>query len=191
MDKSQQNSLASLEAANARGLGIEIDLRDCNQQLVISHDAPDMENQNLASLSKLVGPIALNIKSDGLLKVNEMLIREILSKPGSFTFDGSIPEMLEYRRLGLPHALRISEYEQELPWESRYIWLDAFESDWWVRKKILTKLSENYFVIVVSPELHGRSAGEVWDEVFSEVQNGNNNVGICTDFPDEFLDTLK
>jgi cell division initiation protein len=106
----------------------------------------------------------------------------------SFFFDGSIPQMLMYRNLGLPHALRLSEYEKELPWETNYIWLDAFHSDWWIRDNILEKYrSSGEKIVLVSPEIHGRNPEDAWAKVYEQFFDGNRNVSVCTDRPIDFL----
>ncbi|CAN2170865.1 hypothetical protein MCEMRE182_00046 [Candidatus Nanopelagicaceae bacterium] len=186
-----QNSLNSLRAAASSGFGIETDVRDSRTNLVIAHDAFSESKVELSALYGLNVPIALNIKSDGLLRRDLGGISESLSAPGSFAFDGSIPEMLQYKKAGLPHALRVSEYEPELSWKCKYIWLDAFESDWWVEKEILPRLSENHFVIIVSPELHSRNHEKVWSIAAKEIFALNPNVAICTDKPIEFFGILQ
>lgn len=185
--KTEQNSFKALRDASDNGFGLETDVRDSHEKLVISHDAFLPPLLNLSEIASLNSPIALNVKSDGLLRHGRELISKIIEAPRSFVFDGSIPEMLQYKRIGANHALRLSEYETELPWLSGFIWLDAFESDWWLRSDILQQLSEKQFVVVVSPELHSREYRGVWDAVTSEISKGNPNVGICTDKPIDFL----
>jgi hypothetical protein len=187
----QQNTSEALENAIRSGFGIETDVRDHLGSIVISHDPVISSFSALDTLPKTSTPIAFNIKTDGLLKVGNVDIEEYLLNPGSFVFDGSIPEMLKYRERNLPHALRLSEYEREVAWLSQYIWLDAFESDWWIKEEILSFLTEKHFVVVVSPELHGRSKSTVWEIISAEMINGNPNLGICTDYPDKFVEILK
>lgn len=186
-----QNSLESFSNAANHGFSIETDLRSYGGSIIVSHDS-------LNSGSKLNGELifksrsrfALNIKSDGLIEhlpVNS----EWYSDTKSFFFDGSIPELYKYKKKGFPIALRLSEFEKELPWFSKIIWLDSFESDWWIGKSLLERLSENHTVIVVSPELHNRENSKVWDYVSNLVVMGNLNVGICTDYPEKFLKNLE
>jgi hypothetical protein len=163
----EQNSLKALSDASANGFGI------------------DPSEINLIDT-----PIALNIKCDGLLRKGLEEIIRLVQDPGSFVFDGSIPEMLQYKRAGVKHALRLSEYEQELSWQTNHIWLDAFQYDWWLEDNTLQRLSENNFVVVVSPELHSREYLNVWDVVAAEISGCNPNVAICTDKPTEFLGIL-
>jgi hypothetical protein len=104
-------------------------------------------------------------------------------------FDGSIPEMIKIRSLGFRHALRLSEFETSLPWNPDLIWLDSFDSDWWLNNLDIEKLIKDtqINVVVVSPELHGRNAHKVWEFLASLSQSESENVSICTDSPLEFI----
>jgi hypothetical protein len=186
----EQNSLKALSDASANGFGIETDLRDSAGKLVITHDAFSSSALDPSEINLIDTPIALNIKCDGLLRKGLEEIIRLVQDPGSFVFDGSIPEMLQYKRAGVKHALRLSEYEQELSWQTNHIWLDAFQYDWWLEDNTLQRLSENNFVVVVSPELHSREYLNVWDVVAAEISGCNPNVAICTDKPTEFLGIL-
>lgn len=187
----EQNTAKALEDATAGGFGIETDIRDHQGSIVVSHDPVRNSCFGLESLLKTSTPVALNVKSDGLLNLNHSVVNEVLQTHGSFVFDGSIPEMLKYRQHNLPHALRLSEYESDIAWESQYVWLDSFQSDWWIESETLKRLTEKYFVVVVSPELHGRSSHNVWEIVAAELINGNPNLGLCTDFPERFTGMLE
>lgn len=189
--RADQNSREALRDASVNGFGIETDMRDSVGKLVFSHDAFLPSALALSELTDIDTPIALNIKSDGLLRKGLEDIVKLVRGPKSFVFDGSIPEMLQYKRAGVNHALRLSEYEKELSWPTKCIWLDSFEKDWWLESDSLQRLSENHFVVVVSPELHGREYLKVWDVVAGEIGNSNPNVGICTDKPIDFLGLIK
>ena len=186
-----QNSLEAFLSASSHGYGIETDIRDHLGTIAISHDPITASGLQIEKIPSARVPIALNLKSDGLLSIGNSHLQELLLVQGSFVFDGSIPEMLRYRNAGLSHALRLSEYERDLSWNSPYVWLDAFHSDWWVEKDLLKKLSEEHFVVVVSPELHKREYRVAWEAVLSEMLNANENVGICTDNPDKFVEFAK
>jgi glycerophosphoryl diester phosphodiesterase len=187
----EQNTVRALEDAAGRGFGIETDIRDYQGSIVVSHDPVRNSCFGLEKLLKTSTPVALNVKSDGLLSIGHNTIKDVLQTPGSFLFDGSIPEMLRYRQHNLPHALRISEYESDIAWESQYVWLDSFQSDWWIENETLKRLTEKHFVVVVSPELHGRPSHKVWDIIATELISGNPNLGICTDFPERFAGMLE
>ena len=187
----EQNTAQALADAAGRGFGIETDIRDHLGSIVVSHDPVRNTYFGLEKLPKASTPVALNVKSDGLLSLGHSAIKDVLQTQGSFVFDGSIPEMIRYRERNLPHALRLSEYESYTAWESQYVWLDSFHSDWWIENETLKRLTEKYFVVVVSHELNCRSSHKVWDMVAAELMNGNTNLGICTDFPEHFVGTLE
>jgi hypothetical protein len=110
----------------------------------------------------------------------------------NFFFDMSSPETLRYSRSEHPIALRLSDLEPELTPRhvaADWLWLDAFEDDWYMELD-LTTLAEFKGVVLVSPELHRRSHAEAWDFVVSNWRQVPN-LCICTDFPEEFLRELR
>ncbi|MCG8650242.1 MAG: hypothetical protein MI861_10430 [Pirellulales bacterium] len=194
----QRNSIAALRRGLEMGFGLETDLRDQHGQVVISHDPPAGEGADCLSLRGLcelyrdagsTATLALNIKSDGLAaQVNSTL--EQFQIRNYFVFDMSIPDMLGYLRLGLNCFSRQSEFESQpaLPQRCQGIWLDAFESLWFDDKLIDNHLDEGRNVCLVSPELHRRSAEELWPLVCRIAQRPSEKAKLmlCTDFPEEF-----
>lgn len=178
------NSLASLNNAILHGFGIETDVRDQNSELVISHDpCSDKDYEGFEQFLIQGSRIAINIKSDGLLSKIEPL-KGLLNDSGSFVFDCSFPELLRFKRAGIPHAIRMSEFEKDLYWEPNFIWLDAFESDWWLEDVDILKMMEKIPTVIVSPELHKRDFTNVWDKALMMRLSGLD-ISICTDFPNE------
>lgn len=181
----QQNSLQSIEATRNTGFGVETDFRSNNRSLVISHDP--CQASNLLAVDEIDFseiPVALNIKEDGLSDHYETFLKKYPNN-FSFLFDGSIPEMVKIREKGLPHALRLSEYEIETPWESQFLWIDGFYTDWWVNSPRVFNLLEKHFVVFVSPELHHRDTEKAW-EFFNVLHTKQiAQFGICTDHPNE------
>jgi hypothetical protein len=186
---SPPNSLKAIQESFKCGFNLETDFRSHAGKVVIAHDVHDekipFDLDNYFQTS-----IAINIKEDGLLPLF-LESRDQIIESSSFFFDGSIPEMYRYHKVGMPHALRISEYEKELPWESPVIWLDAFESEWWIGTDYLNRLLGTSRVIVVSPELHNRDYRLTWDIVKERILSGEKNLSICTDYPREFLKELN
>ena len=181
----QQNSRQSIEAARFSGYGVETDFRSKSHLLVVSHD-PYGDSNPLAvdEIDFEEIPVALNIKEDGLLPQCEAFIKKYPNQH-TFLFDGSIPEMVKIKEKGLPHALRLSEYETDLPWETRFLWVDGFKSDWWIKSPKILNLIEKHFVIFVSPELHGRAIESAWAFFHLLHSKGIAHFGICTDHPDK------
>jgi hypothetical protein len=181
-----QNSLSSFQLAVENGFSIETDIRHQNGALVTSHDLKSgIEPFHPVDLTNFHTPFALNLKEDGL---QELLIniRDWIEISHSFVFDGSLPQMYLYRKLGIPHGLRMSEFERVLPWKSDVIWLDSFESDWWIIEKDF-EMIEDSDVVVVSPELHGRDPRHVWDFLANQNSLGRKRYSICTDQPLGYL----
>jgi len=178
----EQNSRSAIENAFLSGFAVETDVREYLGRIVLSHDVPNsaLDLHELALTG--VDRFAINIKQDGMLEKFQIYRDEILSSD-SFLFDGSIPEMYKARTMGLPHALRMSEFEQDIPWKSDYLWIDGFESDWWLGDSRFRGLAEDFHLIFVSPELHGRSHNNAFDW-FAELNAKEDFLfSVCTDFP--------
>ena len=192
----EPNSLTSFLRAAHAGLGIELDIRDLDGRLVVSHDVPTLPSLMFENLLAELGQVgfsgilAINVKADGLVPLVHEVIEQLT--PSHFFFDMSFPEQRRYDSSGLPIAVRVSEFE-DLPIARMrvhgggFFWLDAFESDWWLGRDWNDLFSDEDSVFAVSPELHGRDPREVWAKVARWVKDGLN-VGICTDLPEDFLD---
>ena len=192
--KSEQNTLAAFQLSFTHGFGCELDIRDRDGQLIISHDVPTeapyllLEEvfQTYKKLNSKVA-IAINIKADGL----QSLLLELIDKysiTNYFTFDMSIPDTLGYQKNQLKFFSRQSEYEprQSLYEQADGIFLDCFHSDWWTLKDIEPHLKKGKPVALVSPELHGRdyqAAWETWRKIEREL--ATDRLMLCTDFPEQ------
>jgi citrate lyase beta subunit len=86
--------------------------------------------------------------------------------------------------------MRISEYEKELPWNPDYVWLDAFDSDWWLEDLAAHELMKKIPTVVVSPELHKRDHRQVWDKI-KRLRKLGIEIAICTDFPNRLAEEFK
>lgn len=191
-----RNSLTAIEASFELGFGVETDVRDCRGELLVSHDPPAGGELAFARLLEArnrarSGPLALNIKADGL----QAPIAAALAAAGDpeyFVFDMSIPDTVGYRRAGLRYFTRQSEYEPEpaLYDAAGGVWLDCFEGAWFERELIAGHLEASKQVCVVSPELHGRDHRADWEgwsgwDVFS-----SSDVLLCTDLPVQAADAF-
>lgn len=187
----QQNSPLAIEIAHKLGFGVETDFRSHNNRLVVSHDpCIDKEILGLDEFNFQDLPVAMNTKEDGLsLQYREFL--DTNRHDQSFIFDGSIPEMAKIRDMGLPHALRLSEYERELPWKTKFIWVDAFVSEWWLGSREILDLQREHFLVFVSPELHGRNYESAWQFFRRISQEKSKKFGICTDLPSKLKGFLS
>jgi glycerophosphoryl diester phosphodiesterase len=115
--KNDQNTLESLKRAISNGYGVETDVRDCDGELVISHDLPLKldsvklsEFLELYSCLKVRSTLALNIKSDGLHEKLKSLLDEY-GVTNYFVFDMSVPDTLGYLLLNMPFAVRLREFD--------------------------------------------------------------------------------
>jgi glycerophosphoryl diester phosphodiesterase len=178
------NSATSIRAALQNGFGVETDIRDLDGKIVISHDPCLGANyESFLGYLNSESRFAINIKSDGLLGQLRNY-REQIEQSDSFVFDCSFPELLKYKQAGIAHAIRMSEFEREIPWKPNFLWLDAFESDWWLEDVTVLRQIESTPTIVVSPELHKRDKNRVWERVL-ELHASGLDISLCTDLPDE------
>ena len=147
----EKNSLLALSRSIEHGFGFEIDIRDHNGELVISHDIPYDSSLNFNNFLKIAADeivekklmLALNIKSDGLAKkLNKLLEGYPLLEV--FVFDMSIPDTLSYFKEGINVYTRISEFETNVwPDKSAGILLDAFYSEWYSSQTISDLIKNN------------------------------------------------
>ncbi len=184
----EKNTKIAFERTFRLGFGTETDVRDSDGKLVISHDIPVGGELFLEDFLKLAADscelLALNIKSDGLAS---HVAKALSGFPNLeyFTFDMSVPDMRSYLDLGMPVYYRVSEVEKDSTWldECRGVWLDSFVSDWYEVADIERYLNLNKAVCVVSPELHGRDYGYLWD-LLRSLKN-EQNLYLCTDYPEK------
>ena len=134
--KSEQNTIKSINEALMNDYGIETDIRDYRNKIVVSHDMPSKNILYLEKIFKLYKKnnckniIALNIKADGLqLEVNK-LVRKYKIR-NYFIFDMSIPESIKYLSTNLRVYMRLSEYEKNYQkFSFNGLWIDQFKGDW-------------------------------------------------------------
>ena len=189
----EKNSKIAIQSAFAHSWGIETDIRDYLENLVISHDVSTHNNFTFAQLldfRKLggrKGTLGLNIKADGL---SDILLEELKAEGISdyFVFDMSIPETLRYLKLGMNVFLRSSEYEvlnDTLLLQVQGIWLDGFTKIWYDREFVDSHLGMGKKIAFVSCELHNRNQIGLWELIKKNNWHFNNNVMLCTDLPSE------
>ncbi len=185
----ERNTEEAFHRCFRAGFGTETDIRDLAGALVISHDPPRGGEQTIGDLlvsADRVGgaplTLALNIKSDGLAESVAKALAAY-SALDCFVFDMSVPDMRSYFKTGVPVFTRMSEVEPTPAYltESKGVWLDSFEGDWFDGDLIESILDKGKRVCVVSPELHGRKPLERWNSLrrFAE----DSQVILCTDWP--------
>ena len=186
----EKNTLTAFKRGYELGLGTETDLRDFNGKLVISHDPPGSDAMSFEEFLDITPKtlfLALNVKSDGLAKEAIQTLKRRGHDAYVF-FDMSVPDMRSYVRMRAPVAARLSEFE---PWvdalmaDASYIWLDAFEGDWYDAAYLTKLLATNKNILVVSSELHGRPTDAQWALLDSFRQS--DKLTLCTDLPEAAL----
>ncbi|HVO55168.1 MAG TPA: hypothetical protein VMT37_12230 [Solirubrobacterales bacterium] len=197
IDGADPNSRGAFEQGFGRGFGVETDVRDHCGELVISHDPPRGEQVGLDELLCAYaehgspGPLALNVKADGL----GAMLAEALAERGVedwFAFDMSVPDCAAYARDGLPYFTRHSEYEAtpSLYEQSAGVWIDLFESEWLDQATLDAHLEAGKRVCVVSPELHRRDPEPAWRAWSSWPAFASDRVSVCSDRPEELRELL-
>jgi len=188
----EKNSRAAFERALRQGFGIETDLRDAQQKVIIAHDMARGDEMSLEDFLALcrahpeAGPLALNIKADGL---QQPVHTALSAQRGlqAFVFDMAVPDALGYIQRGIPTFTRASEYEpQPAYWaQAQGVWLDAFEHEWYATELIQAWLNAGKQVCVVSPELHRRPPQALWQRLREAHLHAQEGLSLCTDFPQD------
>ena len=185
-EKIEQNSYQGIKKALDFGFGVELDVREKNGELIISHDPSNgneilLFQEVLDLFTRYDSILAINVKCDGILATLKPALAKI-DNSNYFLFDMSIPETIAYLESGLTTFMRLSEYESycKLHTQSDGIWLDAFQNDWWKEESKIFKSVKK--ICVVSPELHGREKTDAWE--FLKSVNETVELYICTDYPE-------
>jgi hypothetical protein len=168
------------------GVGVEIDLRDQGEEVILVHD-PFSKGDNFETfLENYVGrgTLILNIKSERI----ENRVLELLKKfkiNNYFFLDSSFPMIVQLAKMGERKiAVRFSEYEsietvKALKGLVDWVWIDCF-TKLPIDKSLFTDLKNIGFKLcLVSPELQGRPEDIV---VYRELLKRENIVfdAICT-----------
>lgn len=176
-----------------KNYGIEIDIRNLDGRIVVSHDPleskPYLFFEDICKYVKnknYKGFLAINVKEDNL----ENQLVSLLSKyelSNWFTFDHSIPDLISSK--SLKSFYRISEYEK-YPFDDFFnvkgCWLDSFNSPHWYGSDLLEELFSKGDLAIVSSELHGYSPKTQWSIIKSILQiESKHNLFLCTDLPGE------
>lgn len=193
----EMNTPDAFARALSEGYGIETDLRDCLGKLVISHDIAEPDAFSLHAFFELyssykdAGPLALNIKADGLANlVCKALHAYEINPKNVFVFDMSVPDMRQYLKLGVQVYTRSSEQETPAFYEDvDGIWVDSFEAQGANVLDAARFLGAGKKVAFVSPELHGRSPHPKWSTLRRRLQDMADPIcekfQLCTDYPDQ------
>ncbi len=161
--------------------GAEIDVRDHNGTIVLSHDYPDNNSESLVNFLKHFPKnrlLAINVKSCGIEIDVDTLVKQ--SHQNYFLFDFSIPSLLNSIHMNIPCAQRLSEYEKDLLNGPKWIWIDSFNSVWYDDKYVELIRNKGYKIALVSPELHKRTSQSDYKKIKSLISKKLVDA-ICTD----------
>lgn len=177
-----------LGTALSHGFGVEFDIRDSSDGIVLAHDPWESDPVHLGRfLSTLpaAGTLAINIKSCGLAsRLRQELDAHGVSPARCFCFDMAVPDHLSYPKNGLPAYARLSELEPlgDFARKADGIWLDGFESTWWDCDMVESLLRGGSRVCVVSPDLHRRNWHECWAVIRESGLHLEPGMALCTDY---------
>ena len=167
--------------------GLEIDIHNYNNKLVLAHDHPNEQSIKLEDFITHVPKnslLAINIKNEEV----EVELKIILSRSKTtnyFTFDWPVTSLHNAINHDLNCAFRLSEYEKDIVPNCPWVWLDSFNGIWYDADFLISLKKSGIKLAIVSPELHNREAD------ISKVKDIVNAVKVdamCTDIP-EFWST--
>lgn len=163
----RRNTIAELIATPTR-YGVEIDVRSAGEQLIIHHD-PFVAGEDFGSWldNYRHGTLILNVKEEGLETRLLALMGE--HKIEDFFFlDQSFPFLMKWARKGERRcAVRVSEYESletaiHLAGMVDWVWVDCFTRFPLTGEDALRLRRAEFRLCLVSPELQGRNADEIF-----------------------------
>ena len=174
--------------------GVELDVRDCDLVVMVSHDMIEWASDDKSIYDWLcddvrengIRPIyAINVKCDGIeeeLKQVYIALNIPEVYENTFFFDMSYPSMIQYEKLDMPVAKRVSEEESWYDHCSPDVWLDRW--DWDEDKKIELPTWDFSKIYAVSPELHIECDETVRRDWWKQFWY-TDVTGICTDYPED------
>jgi hypothetical protein len=164
--------------------GVEIDLRDYGERLVLQHD-PFTDGEDFEEYLQHFnhGTMILNIKSERIEhRVLVMLKKYNIKK--YFFLDSSFPMIQLLSNAGEKNiALRLSEFEgldtiKNMIGKVKWIWIDCF-TKFPINDTVLIYLKKNGFkTCVVSPELQGHKE-DIYHQILDDIKLSSFDA-ICT-----------
>lgn len=193
LDKKDANSLSAIKQAIDKGYGFESDVRDYCEELVISHNVASEMSGRAEKVFEWMAEahdkscFAINIKADGLKDYLNKYIQKY-SLNNYFLFDMSVPQMVEFKEMGLNFYTRQSEIEKEpvMYEDAKGVWIDGFWSTDWITEELLEKhIYNKKKICLVSPDLHNKKDYRNFWEKLKSMKIDLGYVDLCTDYPDE------
>ena len=175
--------------------GVELDLRDRGERLILVHD-PFQDGEDFAPYLREYrhGTMILNVKSERI----EHRVLEELAGAGTvddyFFLDCSFPMIRQLVARGEHRiAVRFSEYEPiegplALAGQVDWVWVDCF-TRLPLDDETYAKLSEQFKICIVSPELEGHDLARIPEFVRQLAPYAID--AVCTKRPDLWKETLQ
>lgn len=172
-----------------REYGIEVDLRDLGDRIVMQHDPyveDSVENFETLLNEYAHGTIILNIKSERIEEKVQGLLRE-RGIENYFFLDSSFPMIRTLVAQGESRfAVRYSEFEpieyaMSLADSVEWVWVDCFNR-LPLDQQTVERLAEHFKICLVSPELQKHRLDRIGE--FAEQIRGMPIDAICTKRPD-------
>ena len=167
--------------------GLEIDIHNYNNKLVLAHDHPNEQSIKLEDFITHIPKnslLAINIKNEEV----EAELKIILSRSKTtnyFTFDWPVTSLRNAINHDLNCAFRLSEYEKDIVPNCPWVWLDSFNGIWYDADFLISLKKSGIKLAIVSPELHNRKADI---NKVKDIVNAVKVDAMCTDIP-EFWST--
>lgn len=196
---------AAFIRAFEQGFGVELDIRDHDAELVISHDVAQADAMSLRELFTLyrhyfptnhkAPTLALNIKSSELQQGLNQLVEEF-DMHHHFLFDMAIPDHLKYlNQTNLTCFTRQSDIEATpiLYQRSHGVWLDEMQGPWLSQDVLMQHLAQHKPIAIVSPELHQRPHMDRWHDLRRWLNDlpSTAPIMLCTDYPEQAYDFFR
>lgn len=159
------NTIAQLSSTPIQ-YGVELDIRDKYDELIIEHDAFNKGTNWLDYLAAYQhGLMIANIKTEG---VEQRVITDLAAHniDNYFLLDVSLPFLVKLSNSGFRKmAVRFSEYEpldfvMKFAGKVDWLWADCF-TKMPLDASNYEMLKKHFKICLVSPELHGRSEDEL------------------------------
>jgi hypothetical protein len=183
------NNIAQLRATPMQ-YGIELDIRDKYDELIITHDAFEAGESWSDYLDQYKhGLMIANIKTEGIEKkiIEDLETRNIKNY---FLLDVSLPFLVKLSNEGFSNmAVRFSEYEpielaSKFVKKVNWVWVDCF-THLPLNDGNYAFLKEHFKICLVSPELHGHSI-EMINDFKIQLRNWSIDA-VCTKKPELWL----
>ena len=141
--------------------GIEIDVRDYKNKLILNHD-PFKKGEYLDKFLKLYNHdvLIINVKSE-FIEFEILKILKKYKKKNYFFLDSSYPVIINLSKKIKRFAIRVSDYESfenvyKLYPHCKWIWLEIFKKINLQKKDLKFIKRKKIKICLVSPELHNR-----------------------------------